>query len=260
MAEDYVVVAKPGEEDAQGEEEEEEELLPHRRPEAAAILDKLGAAHDHLLENGAWPRGDAAVDAACDEARALLTATIDGAVRKIPMLQALTATTGSEHKQVYEGVAAMLAKEDDYAEMARRGRKARKRINRGRPSQRTGSLVELYLDGKSAHAKLRPFLDAIAAPFASDAVDAHTGASAGVVALVAPLKAMWRSIEKSMMRPVVAQRGDAASLFDLCRGMLQCPDVPRMHGVLIALLASDKIVIDRFKDRVNSPSAGGWVD
>ena len=113
MAEDYVVVAKPGEEDAQGEEEEEE-LLPHRRPEAAAILDKLGAAHDYLLENGAWPRGDAAVD--------------------------------------------------------------------------------------------------------------------------------------------------AASLFDLCRGMLQCPDVPRMHGVLIALLASDKIVIDRFKDRVNSPSAGGWVD
>ena len=259
MAEDYVVVAKPGEEDAQGEEEEEE-LLPHRRPEAAAILDKLGAAHDYLLENGAWPRGDAAVDATCDEARALLTATIDGAVRKIPMLQALTATTGSEHKQVYEGVAAMLAKEDDYAEMARRGRKARKRINRGRPSQRTGSLVELYLDGVSAHAKLRPFLDAIAAPFASDAVDAHTGASAGVVALVAPLKAMWRSIEKSMMRPVVAQRGDAASLFDLCRGMLQCPDVPRMHGVLIALLASDKIVIDRFKDRVNSPSAGGWVD
>lgn len=56
-------------------------------------------------------------------------------------------------------------------------------------------------------------------------------------------------------------RGSCSRVFDVVRGMIVCPSMVSVAGVLQALNSDDRIELVRAKERFFSePSAGGWRD
>ena len=78
----------------------------------------------------------------------------------------------------------------------------------------------------------------------------------------APLKSMFRALEKTAMRQDESTRYRADNVYDIVRGALVYPDIAGMIRGVQALTEDQKFIAQRIKDRFSrgKETKGGWRD
>ena len=140
--------------------------------------------------------------------------------------------------------------EDGFAEFNAQAAGCASNAPQHKPRQTTPQLEQLYETGAvSAREPFKSLLDAAGDKLADAKIE------------MAPLKKMTRTIEKSMLRPEAARRGEVDDILDVVRGMVICGNMRELGTALKFFSEADcgwKIV--RVKNRFAEPTSGGWAD
>ena len=133
--------------------------------------------------------------------------------------------------------------------------------------QQKTDLVEILADA----ARLKPRYDALLA---------HLKEKTGAHAIAAPIKNIWRGLQKTLMddpkgcERIDNVRIDASGLCDAVRGSIVASDSAQLEQVVSLLVSLDgslgdhatagglkeRIELVGFKDRLSRPTSGGWAD
>ncbi len=114
-------------------------------------------------------------------------------------------------------------------------------------SQSRNQIVPLYEDAIVVKSKFDPVFQQVA-------VDA----AHGVQFYPSPLKHIFRAQEKTVMKNGTIGRSN--NVYDIVRGMIECPSMEAMQFALEALVHRKDVDVVRAKCRFSNPSAGGWMD
>ena len=114
--------------------------------------------------------------------------------------------------------------------------------------QAENDAVELWCQAEQARRLYKPFMQKLGRETKSDLVK------------TAPLKSMYRGMEKCAFRADTESRWGADCVCDIVRGMIQNDSMASLLAVLTALDESPEVEVLRVKDRFTEPTSGGWRD
>ena len=161
---------------------------------------------------------------------------------------------------IYHGVLDMVRWNNGYADFcAALGAVV---CDRSRFPQRTPDLLAIY----GAAAEALPLFGAVlqeASRRAAEEEESGGGVTAAAKVRVAPLKHVFRVLQKHASRVDGGAPTHFETACDIVRGSIVCGSIGELFCVLRALLAlqaEGRIVIVRTKDRFSRPTAAGWAD
>jgi hypothetical protein len=169
---------------------------------------------------------------------------------QIKRLLAIVAAGNKLYFGIYHGVLDMVRSNDDYGEFSALLNSVTP--DRSRFPQRTADLAAIY----SAAALALPL-------FGKVLEDTVQRAGAAVETRVAPLKHVFRVLQKHATRVDGGAPTEFETACDIVRGSIVCECMSDLLDVLQLLLAMEnegRVKIVRIKNRFQTPTAAGWAD
>ena len=162
-------------------------------------------------------------------------------------LTQISETTGEDDRVVYTIAKSKADKETgaDWSFVERTAPGIEGKENR----QLTGDVAMLYRHARACHGDFEALIKGVAEGLGGDA---------GVEAKVAPLKHLYRIVEKKEFSTHYPGRADGVC--DIVRALFKCTTKAAMAKVYEALLTHPDLVVVRGKDRWTKPTPGGWAD
>ena len=166
---------------------------------------------------------------------------------QVAELADISATTGEDDKIVYD-IARKKADKDPDVDWSFIDRVA-PTIEGKQACQPTGDVAMLYRQARSIHGDFSRLVEG---------VEASLGAGCKAKARVAPLKHLYRIVEKKTFSTRYPGRADGVC--DIVRALFECETKAAMASVYEALATHEGLVVVRGKDRWRHPTEGGWAD
>ena len=219
----------------------------------ASCVESLTELQAKLVSAGAWTAENReGLSTALDHSRRVYSKLIDEAPAHREEMQKLRSTLLTKFSNVYVSVYENLVKtEDGFAEFNAQAALCASKAPQEKPRQTTPQLEQFYETGAvSAREPFKSLLDAAGAKLAAAKIE------------MAPLKKMTRTIEKSMLRPDAARRGEVDDILDVVRGMVICRNMRELGTALKFFSEADGWKIVRVKNRFadGAQTSGGWAD
>jgi ankyrin repeat protein len=215
---------------------------------------------DELEGRATW--ADAAADAACAAVKALLepaarairaTANAFASEEQMQELHAIVEAGDKVYLGIYAGMHEQVRNNEGYGEFC----DALDAVvpDAARFPQRTTDLVELFGSAVAAMGPFEAVLEEVARGAAAQGATAKTR--------VAPLKHVFRVVQKHATRVDGGKPTDFETACDIVRGSVVCEtmcDLLKVLRLLLQLQVDGFILIVRFKNRFKHPTAAGWAD
>ena len=219
----------------------------------ASCVESLTELQAKLVSAGAWTAENReGLSTALDDSRRVYSKLIDEAPAHREEMQKLRRTLLADFREGYDWVLEKFVKtEDGFAEFNAQADRCASNAPQHKPRQTTQQLEQLYETGAvSAREPFKSLLDAAGAKLAAAKIE------------MAPLKKMTRTIEKSMLRPDAARRGEVDDILDVVRGMVICRNMRELGTALKFFSEADGWKIVRVKNRFadGAQTSGGWAD
>ena len=219
----------------------------------ASCVESLTELQAKLVSAGAWTAENReGLSTALDDSRRVYSKLIDEAPAHREEMQKLRRTLLADFREGYDWVLEKFVKtEDGFAEFNVQADRCASNTPQHKPRQTTQQLEQLYETGAvSAREPFKSLLDAAGAKLAAAKIE------------MAPLKKMTRTIEKSMLRPDAARRGEVDDILDVVRGMVICRNMRELGTALKFFSEADGWKIVRVKNRFadGAQTSGGWAD
>ena len=166
---------------------------------------------------------------------------------QVAELADISATTGEDDKIVYD-IARKKADKDPDVDWSFIDRVA-PTIEGKQACQPTGDVAMLYRQARSIHGDFSRLVEG---------VEASLGAGSKAKARVAPLKHLYRIVEKKTFSTRYPGRADGVC--DIVRALFECETKAAMAAVDEALATHEGLVVVRGEDRWRNPTEGSWAD
>ena len=181
--------------------------------------------------------------------REMMSAAIDEASKQRNRLEAMSTTLMSGFENIYDAVAdKFIIEGDSQAFNEFNATVASIKIQNGPVFQTVDKLPALYL---ACHRVLPLYKDFV--------VEMIQNTKADKESRVAPLKSMYRALEKSAFR-VDGKQWSANCVLDVVRGMVMYENMQGIRRAFAYLCAEKSIKIVRIKNRFANKTTGGWRD
>ena len=224
-------------------------IPPSTREPANILKANLQKLQDELASAGKWTKEQQmTVKKHIQEARSFLNTCKTGAAQEITTLTEVRAQLETEYVETYTAVSKLISKNDEaWSSVIALGQKMEAQNAPGFCQSRNG-MVPMYLDA----VEIQTTFGQIFGEVASSTNGTFTSA---------PLKRIFRALEKTVMKPLNDPNLNRAdNVCDVVRGMIVYDNFEDMVRGMTATTNHADVVVMRTKNRYSKPTSGGWQD